>query len=342
MARKNLIEVSADGDATLQQATAISAARPIAGFVTPAVRSTPIGGITKTLGNITQKFERAQDLEKQLAEGQLIVELDPALIDGSFISDRLGIDPVELAELVFQIKDHGQQVPILVRPHPLTNGRYQVAYGHRRLAAVKELGIKVRAVIRELSDDQLVVSQGQENNTRTNLSYIERALFAVRLEDRAFSRDTIMAALGIDKAALSKMISVVRQIPIELIEAIGAAPEVGRRRWMELAELLSKAKRNDLTALLSADNFRAQPSEQRFQRVIDLLNGKAEKVSEPPPVAAWSPADKSGSISINGTAKKASISIKADYGREFAEFITGRLDGLYEAFKRSKSETTGD
>lgn len=342
MARKNLIEVSADSDATFEQASAITSARPIAGFIAPAVRSAPIGGITKTLGNITQKFERAQDIERQLAEGQLIVELDPALIDGSFISDRLGIDPVELAELVGQIKDHGQQVPILVRPHATINGRYQVAYGHRRLAAVKELGIKVRAVIRELSDDQLVVSQGQENNTRTNLSYIERALFAVRLEDRAFSRETIMAALGVDKAALSKMISTVRQIPIELIEAIGAAPEVGRRRWMEFADLIPNSKGRDLVALLSADNSRTLSSDQRFQRVVDALNGKAEKVSETQHVQAWSPIDKSGSVSINGNAKKASINIKADYGREFAEFITGQLDGLYEAFKRSKSEVTGD
>uniref|UniRef100_UPI001D0E2864 ParB/RepB/Spo0J family partition protein n=1 Tax=Klebsiella pneumoniae TaxID=573 RepID=UPI001D0E2864 len=77
-------------------------------------------------------------------------------------------------------------MPILVRPHPTIDGRYQVAYGHRRLVAVRQLGFKVKAVIRELSDDQLVVSQGQENNARTNLSYIERALFASRLEDRSF------------------------------------------------------------------------------------------------------------------------------------------------------------
>jgi len=342
MARKNLIEVSADGDATFDKATMMTSARPIAGFVAPAVRSAPVGGITKTLGNITQKFERAQDIEKQLAEGQTIVEFDPALIDGSFISDRLGIDPVELAELIGQIKDHGQQVPILVRPHAEVKGRYQVAYGHRRLAAVKELGIKVRAVIRELSDDQLVVSQGQENNARTNLSYMERALFAVRLEDRTFSRDTIMAALGIDKAALSKMISVVRQIPIELIEAIGAAPEVGRRRWMEFADLLPKAKGKELIALLSADNSRTLSSDQRFQMVVDALNGKPHKAKEAPRTQAWAPVDKSGSVSLNGTQKKASISIKADYGLEFAEFITGQLDGLYEAFRKSKRETTGD
>ncbi|MGO4611618.1 ParB/RepB/Spo0J family partition protein, partial [Variovorax sp. 2RAF20] len=83
---------------------------------------------------------------------------------------RLEIDPVQLNELVEQIREHGQQVPILVRPHPQAKGRYQVAYGHRRLAAAKKLGLSVRAVVRDLTDDQLVVSQGQENSARTNLS----------------------------------------------------------------------------------------------------------------------------------------------------------------------------
>ncbi len=86
MARKNLIEVSAAEDTSTRSVDV----RPLAGFVAPKARSAPIGGITRTLGNITQKFERAQDIEKQLAEGQTIVELDPALVDGSFISDRLG------------------------------------------------------------------------------------------------------------------------------------------------------------------------------------------------------------------------------------------------------------
>jgi len=141
---------------------------------------------------------------------------------------------------------------------------------------------------------------------------------------------------------LSKMISVVRQIPIELIEAIGAAPEVGRRRWMEFVDLLPKAKGKELIALLSADNSRTLSSDQRFQMVVDALNGKPHKAKDAPRAQAWAPVDKSGSVSLNGTQKKASICIKADYGLEFAEFITGQLDGLYEAFRKSKRKTTGD
>jgi ParB family chromosome partitioning protein len=335
MSRKNLIEVSSSEEAL----TPMTSVRPIAGFVPPAVRSAPVGGITKTLGNITQKFERAQDIEKQLAQGQTIVELDPALVDGSFIRDRLGIDSVGLAELVSQIRDHGQQVPILVRQHPETNGRYQVAYGHRRLAAVRELRVRVRAVIRDLSDDQLVVSQGQENNARTNLSYIERAVFAVRLEDRSFSREVIMAALNVDKAALSKMISVVREIPIGLIEAIGAAPEVGRRRWMEFAEALPKAK-IDMTALLvslSADNS----SDQRFQKAADAIKNRLVQpkgqASQP-----WAPTDKSVSVIVKTTAKRATVTLEAANGPRFAKYIAGRLDDLYEDFLKSTNATNGE
>ncbi|TIP10524.1 MAG: plasmid partitioning protein RepB [Mesorhizobium sp.] len=175
-----------------------------------------------------------------------MIEIDPALVDSTFVCDRIGIDVLKLAQLREQIKDHGQQVPILVRPHPDARGRYQVAYGHRRLAAVKVLGINVRAVVRELSDDQLVVSQGQENNARTNLSYIERASFAVRLEDRSFSRETIMAALGIDKAALSKMVSgpaaagvigIVHRHPVAIDEVGRKDDQVGTagvtQRWKQ-------------------------------------------------------------------------------------------------------------
>ena len=59
----------------------------------------------------------------------------------------------------------------------------------------------MRAVLRHLSDAELVVAQGKENNERRDLSFIERALFAAHLEERKFDRDTIQAALGVDKSS---------------------------------------------------------------------------------------------------------------------------------------------
>ncbi|MBA9033222.1 plasmid partitioning protein RepB [Rhizobium leguminosarum] len=331
MARKNLIEISAPNPERMD-AVAPRDNRPIAGFVPQERSAAPVGGITKTLGNITEKMERASELERQLATGQTIIELDPGLIDASFVSDRLAIDAAELAQLVEQIREHGQQVPILVRPHPETRGRYQVAYGHRRLAAAREIGIRVRAVVRDLTDGQLVVSQGQENSARTNLSYIERALFASRLEERSFGRDVIMAALGVDKAALSRMLIVIRQVPLGLVNAIGAAPDIGRRRWLELGERLEKADVEKIIAELSADDARKISSDERFQRALVLAT---KKTAAPKPAVAKTQVT-GVPVMIKKTVTGATFVFDGKIAPGFDQFVQERLKVLFQEFNKDR------
>ena len=164
----------------------------------------------------------------------------PTLIDPSFIRDRLG--DANAAE--FEASSQYCRVaskPILVRPSAHSQGRYQVAYGHRRLEALQRLGRPVKAIVRQLTDEELVVAQGKENLERRDLSFIERALFAARLEDRGFARSALIAALAVHKGNLSTMITVARSVPEQLILAIGPAPKIGRPRWALLSEMLSRS-----------------------------------------------------------------------------------------------------
>ena len=108
----------------------------------------PVGALGQSLSEFKAQSDRAAAIERRLAEGQVIVELDPALIDPSFVLDRMAVTMDAHAKLVEAIREHGQQVPILVRPHPSDVGRYQVAYGHRRLRAAAELKRTVRAVVK--------------------------------------------------------------------------------------------------------------------------------------------------------------------------------------------------
>ncbi|WP_018238493.1 plasmid partitioning protein RepB [Ensifer sp. BR816] len=334
MARKNLIGIS-DSPASPLAGERPAVERPIAGLAPGHRTNALVGGITRSLTNITQKVERAEELERQLAQGHAIVELDPELVDASFVIDRLGVTPEAQAALVEQIRDHGQQVPILVRPHPDTENRYQVAYGHRRLAALREIGGKVKAVIRALSDEQLVISQGQENNARTDLSFIERALFATRLEDRGFSRETTMSALGVDKAALSKMITVVRRLPVEIIEAIGAAPAFGRRRWMELADRLDDARRRaKALAHIRQSEFSAMESDRRFEKLFAVLAETRRR----PAAEAWLAPDRTRPVRIRDTDTETTLAFSKKAAPGFAEFVRQRLDALYLEYQQE----TGD
>ena len=139
----------------------------------------PVGAMGAALEDMKGQSEaEIAALKAQIEAGHSIVEIDTDKIDRSFVSDRMDESEEALGSLKEQIKIQGQIVPVLVRPHPESKERYQIAFGHRRVAAAAALGIKVKAVIKDLNDEDLVIAQGQENNERLDLSYIERARFA--------------------------------------------------------------------------------------------------------------------------------------------------------------------
>lgn len=135
-------------------------------------------GMTGAAKTVVRSIEDMAENTKKLMEGEVIVDLDPQLIDVSFVSDRLSDDGEEFQELLKAIKDSGQTTPILVRPSSADAKRYMVVFGHRRLRVARELGVPVKAIVKKLDDTTSAIVQGQENAARSNLSFIERAYFA--------------------------------------------------------------------------------------------------------------------------------------------------------------------
>ncbi len=244
----------------------------------PRAASGAIKAMGLSLGSITREAEEARALREALHQGERVVELDPELVDASFVGDRLTdgeTDDPEFLALADSIRDSGQQSPILVRPHPQNQGRYQTAYGHRRLNAVRSLGIKVKAIVRPLTDDELVLAQGKENAERRNLSFIERAMFASALADRGFDRKVIGEALAVQKSELSRLLQVAEGVPPAIARAIGPAPKVGRERWMAFGALLEDMATVELAQEeCRSRRFLEAESDQRFQIVFTRLSRK--------------------------------------------------------------------
>lgn len=230
------------------------------------------------LTRLQEEARRAELLERESRNGQAVLEIDPASVDPSFAEDRIArTSDADFRRLVESMGASGQQVPILLRPHPESAGRYQVAYGHRRLAAAAELGIPVRAIIRPLTDAELVIAQGKENAERRNLSFIERAMFAAELESRGFDRATLHAALAAHPAEMTRYLAVARAIPRWLVQAIGPAPRAGRPRWMAMAEHAgAEGALAALGTLVESADFLALPSDMRFGMVFSALQHRSE------------------------------------------------------------------
>ncbi|NSZ19524.1 plasmid partitioning protein RepB [Agrobacterium vitis] len=295
------------------------------------------GASRSIISTIDELAERAD----KMLEGQTVVELDPAVIDGSFVRDRLEEDPQALSELVAAIRDHGQNSPILLRPHPKDSRRYMVVFGHRRLKAARALGRPVRAVVKPMADRDHVIAQGQENSARADLSFIEKAVFARQLSALNYDSDsaTVMAALSIDRATLSKMLSVAN-MPDDVLAAIGGARSPGRDRWYALKLLLEKpANLEFLRAILTKTDLTGLTGDARFAFVVDALTRrKPVRLARAPKLLTWAPCGKEVAIKIHNDGKNYTLSLKARDAVGFGEFIAASLDELYADYRQQQNK----
>ena len=282
---------------------------------------------------------------EELAKGS-VVDLDPDSVDSSFVSDRIDSDDEAFHELLAAIRERGQDTPILVRPHPTVSGRYQIVFGHRRVKAAKELGRSVRAVVKPMADQDHVIAQGQENAARSNLSFIERTLFAKRLADLGYDQTVIRSALALDATTFSKMQTVSNSVSEAIILAIGAAKATGRDRWWQLSKLLQVPGNPEKARnFLASDKAAGIDADARFGLLFDALNKSARPTAKAGTsgARAWQSTDKSLKVDMKDSGKAFTLALKARNASRFGAYLADNLEELYRAFKESETvRKTGD
>lgn len=295
------------------------------------------GAVKSMRGAFSAIEEENEQLRKQLNTAETVIELDPEQLEPSFVNDRLEEDDSEsfLAFMV-SIRDFGQQVPILARPHPDTSGRFQIAYGHRRWRACRHIGRSVRAIVKEMSDEALIVSQGKENSERQSLSFMEQAMFAAALKQRGFDRQTIANALGRQEdrelSYISIMTSIAEALPERLVRAIGPAPRSGRPKWDRLAKryaagAFSLAKSSPLGKLISSNDWKVADSDTRLTMALRLMEREAVPAEvEDPPLHG---------IKYRHSGHAAHLSFQHDQAPELVEWLAQRLPELISEFERT-------
>jgi len=319
MARRNLFQPPPPPDVVK---TAVSASEQKARFPNTGAMS----GVKSTLKDVASNAVR---------------EISVDVIEENGPKDRLNFTDADVVALAESIKAHGQQVPIMVRPIADKPGHYKIVYGRRRLRALRSLGIPAKALVRSLSDEQAILAQGQENTQRLDPSFIEKALFAAELATSGYEQVIILDALAVDKPMLSRMTKVARSIPKSVIEQIGSAHGIGRRRWEELADQ-SRNESVDLeqiTAALQLDA--AKSSDDRFSMISDAttqaLKPKAVGKQAPSPTISIKLSDGTALAEVKETARALTFKLSKSDAPEFAQWMRNNAEAeltrLYEAWQ---------
>lgn len=158
----------------------------------------------------TQSHEEGGGSESILNISQIIKNpFQPRTV---FRDDRL----TELAE---SVRKHGVMQPILVRK--LTEGRYELIAGERRLRASQIAGlVSIPAIVKDVDDRTSAEWALVENIQRADLNTVDRARGLARLRDEfGLTQAEIAETVGLERSSVSNLIRILELEP-ELLELI--------------------------------------------------------------------------------------------------------------------------
>ena len=160
---------------------------------------------------------------------------------------RKEFDGEKLDELAQSIKENGVIQPIIVRQSPVIG--YEILAGERRYRASLLAGLRsIPAVVKQLSDQEMMVQSIIENLQRENLNPIEEARAYESLVEKGFTHAEIADKMGKSRPYISNSIRL-----LSLPEPILSEVESGK---------LSQAHARSLVGL------NKEQQDYFFQRII--------------------------------------------------------------------------
>jgi ParB family chromosome partitioning protein len=199
----------------------------------------------------------------------LAVHVPIESIEANPYQPRRTFSPQEMQELVDSIKEHGVLQPILVRPNPADESRYQLIAGERRWRASQAAGLKeVPAIIRQVSDQQALEVAIIENVQRHDISALDAAIAYRRLaQEFSLSQEAIAQRVGKSRVSIANTIRLL-DLPQEAQKAIeeGAMTE-GHGRAILLAS--TEGARRAVFRRVIRDGLSVRQTEELSRRILD-------------------------------------------------------------------------
>lgn len=168
-------------------------------------------------------------------------------------------------------------------------------------------------------------AQIAENRIRRDLTFLEYARVFGEVEN-AEGRARLMSRIGISSAQMSHYTRVIRDIPKETVELLGAARDVGRDQLFRLSDLCRRLGAEEASGLIreaGSTLAEALNEKERFGKIVRMINAgiaKPTKMAAPPAY-----------LSIRSTPARVTVSLDRSVDADFARYKEHRLPILIEA-----------
>jgi ParB family chromosome partitioning protein len=199
-------------------------------------------------------------LDEQEMDEQPVREIELKRIRANPFQPRREFDPAALAELEASIRENGLLQPLVVRT---AEPGFELVAGERRLRALSGLGQATATVIvRDLSDEQMLLLALVENLQREELNAIEEAVAYQRLIDGfGLTQNQVAGRVGRSRSTVANSLRLLT-LPAEVQEMLASgALSAGHARAVLSVD--SEAERLKLARRIAKEGLSVREAERR-------------------------------------------------------------------------------
>jgi ParB family chromosome partitioning protein len=185
---------------------------------------------------------------------------------------RVRFDDEALRELSASIKASGVLQPVVVRRHPVDG--YQLVAGERRLRAAKLAGLeKIPALIKDVSEQEMIEMALVENIQRENLNPIEEAKAYQALIERAkLTHDQVSERVGKQRVTITNALRLLT-LPPEVMDMVSRETlSAGHAR--ALLSLESPGEMLTSARYVSSKGFSVRRTESYIRKKLRRLHSR--------------------------------------------------------------------
>ncbi len=239
----------------------------------------PTGSAVKRRGR-PPKFVEPVEVPEPLGDHLVVMRIPLAQIDVNDKTYQFRA-VVRVPDLVKSIRESGQQIPAVVRPHPdpECGFPYQLISGFRRATALREIGTKtLSAYVRhDLTDDaDAFRASVLENIARKTYSDIDRASIIRRHRDDGHTGFEVTRLMGLTDRMQRNLLSLL-DLPDVVQKAI--ASEVGNFKTthaLTLRKLKNKHKQLDYAVWVKQINDEDMSISTLIRKVNEVYRAQVE------------------------------------------------------------------
>lgn len=227
---------------------------------------------------IEEEFDvqAARDISGQRVMSDILVEVDPGLIDPNPHQPRRDFNEAALAELADSIKLHGMLQPVVATRN---KDRYELIAGERRLRASKLAGlVTIPVIVRTYDQQQKLELALIENLQRADLNPIEMATAYRKLMDQFnLSNDELGQRVGRDRSTVANTMRLLN-LPLEAKRAV-VEGTISEGLARVILSVVDPGKQAELLRLMLKNNWTVRQAEE-FARGFKGQSGNKTKAIE--------------------------------------------------------------